>query len=266
MGAIYSKVFANILAADVGLNLLMWSHAALYSTEKYFDMTGALTYWIMIITGILQRNGNVSSRQIINSALTMLWSGRLGSFLVNRIGTDHIDVRFNYVRTRPAAFLVFWATQMLWCFLTAFPLYTLLAKDDTKNVQSTSVDYLSWTMWSFGFVIEVVADMQKRAFRANPINHGKFITSGLWAYSQHPNYAGEMIMAFAMWLSCSQSFVNTESAITFSSPVFVWFLLKHISGVRLLDAIAKKRWSNDPAYAAYCARTPVLFPLLSRVI
>ena len=77
----------------------------------------------------------------------------------------------------------------------------------------------------------MIADSQKRTFRSNPINKGKFITSGLWSYSQHPNYAGEMIMAFAMWLSSSQSFTSTESLATFSSPIFVWYLLKHISGV-----------------------------------
>ena len=97
MGAIFSKLFANIIGVDVALNLLMWGHSSIFSTEKYFDMTGAITYWTMIITGLLQRDGNVSSRQILNSALTMLWSGRLGSFLVSRIGADHIDVRFDYV-------------------------------------------------------------------------------------------------------------------------------------------------------------------------
>lgn len=229
-------------------------------------MTGALTYWTMIITGILQRDGNISSRQIINSALTMLWSGRLGAFLVNRIGADHVDVRFDSVRDKPMRFLVFWVVQMAWCFLTAFPLYTLLVRDDTRNDQGTTLDYFSWALWIFGFSIEVIADMQKRAFRFNPANHGKFITSGLWSYSQHPNYAGEMIMAFAMWLSSSQSFTSTEALVTFSSPVFVWYLLKHVSGVKLLDGIARKRWGNDPSYAAYCARTPVLFPFLSRFI
>ena len=231
MGAIFSKLFANIIGVDVALNLLMWGHSSIFSTEKYFDMTGAITYWTMIITGLLQRDGNVSSRQILNSALTMLWSGRLGSFLVSRIGVDHVDVRFDYVRTRPLNFLVFWTFQMFWCFFTAFPLYTLLAKDDTKNEQGTTLDYGCWALWAFGFAIEVIADSQKRAFRRNPINKGKFITSGLWSYSQHPNYAGEMIMAFAMWLSSSQSFTSTESLATFSSPIFVWYLLKHISGV-----------------------------------
>ena len=91
MGAIFSKLFANIIGVDVALNLLMWGHSSIFSTEKYFDMTGAITYWTMIITGLLQRDGNVSSRQILNSALTMLWSGRLGSFLVSRIGVDHVD-------------------------------------------------------------------------------------------------------------------------------------------------------------------------------
>jgi steroid 5-alpha reductase family enzyme len=110
-----------------------------------------------------------------------------------------------------------------------------------------------------GFLFEAVADDQKRRFRANPANEGRFIASGLWAWSRHPNYFGEITLWFGIALVALPALSGWQYA-TLISPVFVYLLLTRISGIPLLEARAKKRWGDEPAFQAYRARTPVLFP------
>jgi steroid 5-alpha reductase family enzyme len=119
--------------------------------------------------------------------------------------------------------------------------------------------WLGFALWLVGFLFEAVADDQKRRFRANPANEGRFITSGLWAWSRHPNYFGEITLWFGIALIALPALSGWQHA-TLISPVFVYLLLTRISGIPLLEARAKKRWGDEPAFREYKARTPVLFP------
>ena len=112
-----------------------------------------------------------------------------------------------------------------------------------------------------GFIIEVVADMQKRKFRINMANKGQFITSGLWSISRHPNYFGEIMI----WVGIS--FVTLPvligwQFITLISPIFVIFLLTRVSGINLLESAANDKWSTDKNYQDYKDKTSVLIPFL----
>jgi steroid 5-alpha reductase family enzyme len=116
-----------------------------------------------------------------------------------------------------------------------------------------------------GFAFEVIADEQKRRFRADPANHGTFITTGLWAWSQHPNYFGEITLWAGILVIAIPQLAGWNWLVVLS-PLFVALLLTRVSGINLLDAIAKKRWGDDPAWQAYVARTSVLFPRPPRSI
>jgi steroid 5-alpha reductase family enzyme len=116
-----------------------------------------------------------------------------------------------------------------------------------------------------GFAFEVIADEQKRRFRADPANHGTFITTGLWAWSQHPNYFGEITLWAGILVIAIPQLAGWNWLVVLS-PLFVALLLTRVSGINLLDAIAKKRWGDDPAWQAYVARTPVLLPRPPRSI
>jgi steroid 5-alpha reductase family enzyme len=113
-------------------------------------------------------------------------------------------------------------------------------------------------VWLVGFTIEVVADWQKSKFREE--NKGGFISSGLWSWSRHPNYFGEIVL----WIGIAMIAIPTLSGwqwATMISPIFVIVLLTQISGVRMLEASGKKRWGDDEAYQAYVNNTSVLIPL-----
>jgi steroid 5-alpha reductase family enzyme len=109
-----------------------------------------------------------------------------------------------------------------------------------------------------GLIFEIVADNQKTKFRNDPTNNDKFISSGLWSYSRHPNYAGEIIL----WLGLSIiafSSLNDWQYITLISPLFTYVLLVYISGVRILEASGRKKWGHLESYQDYLKKTPSLF-------
>ncbi|MEM7002066.1 MAG: DUF1295 domain-containing protein, partial [Pseudomonadota bacterium] len=112
-------------------------------------------------------------------------------------------------------------------------------------------------LWLAGFAIEVVADNQKSAFRTDPINEGQFIRTGLWAWSRHPNYFGEILLWCGIALMAWPVLSGWQLA-TLISPLFVVVLLTRISGVNLLERRADKEWGADQAYQEYKQNTPVL--------
>jgi steroid 5-alpha reductase family enzyme len=118
---------------------------------------------------------------------------------------------------------------------------------------------IGFLIWIFGFAIEVVADAQKSRFRADPMNKGKFIDTGLWARSRHPNYFGEIVL----WIGVAVialPILRGWQWVTLISPVFVTLLLTRISGVPMLEKRADEKWGGQEDYEAYKERTPVLIP------
>ena len=113
--------------------------------------------------------------------------------------------------------------------------------------------------WIFGFLFEVIADRQKVIF--NKTNKGKFISTGLWSFSRHPNYFGELVL----WLGITIISLPTFSEFQYLgliTPIFIYLLLTRVSGVYLLEELAEKRWGNSKDYISYKNNTPVFFPRL----
>ncbi|KAM3617502.1 uncharacterized protein V6R79_007149 [Siganus canaliculatus] len=182
---------------------------------------------------------------------------RLGTFLFMRILKDGHDRRFNNVRDSPGTFFVYWTIQAMWVFVTLLP--TLMLNTEKRDVPLGTRDYIGWTLWGIGFASEAIADQQKWLFKRNPDNAGKFIQSGLWAYSRHPNYFGEILQWTGLWLSAS-SVMQGPQYLSVASPLFVWFLLRFVSGIPILEKQAMKKWGSDPAFQDYIRNTPLLWP------
>ena len=116
-------------------------------------------------------------------------------------------------------------------------------------------------VWLIGFVIEVVADAQKSRFNADPANKGKFIRTGLWSRSRHPNYFGEIVL----WIGIAIIAIPVLQGwqwVAMISPVFVTILLTRISGIPLLQKKAEAKWGGQADYEEYKKNTPVLIPRL----
>jgi len=251
----------GVVRDGFAIQVAAWVVAATLQTERFYDAVGTSTFWWLTIKSFGLRKEKLL-RNYVNSGLVLLWSGRLGSFLVQRMLKDGKDSRFDGVRNKPGKFLFYWLMQGLWTVVTGLPVYLINSKtsEDPKDSQETTMqDIIGWSMWAIGFALQVAADSQKRAFRAKPENHDKFITSGVWAWSQHPNYFGEMLMWAGIWVSSSSQMQGVELA-TILCPLFNFCLLRFVSGVPLLQHHARKKWGSDSTWQQYHKQTPLLVP------
>lgn len=255
MGA-YSAVFMCAVVA-FAVNWLAFIPSALAQKDTYYDTVGALTY-LSVIGLAASYAWPLDTRAIVVAAMVGIWTIRLGSFLFSRIhASGGADQRFEKIKVNPPRFLVAWTLQAVWVIFTASAALVIITSQ-----QTAPLDGIFWAgaaIWVIGFAFEVVADSQKRQFKKDPANKGKFIDTGLWAWSQHPNYFGEFTLWFGI-LVMAVPLLSGWSWLAVISPIFVYMLLTRVSGVNLLDGIAKERWGDDPAYQAYRKNTPVMFP------
>ena len=233
---------------------LMFVHAWTNRTESLYDLTGSITYVVMIVAAVVL-SANYSPQALFIAGLIIVWAGRLGPFLYRRIKSAGEDRRFRQIKQNFGLFLMTWTLQGTWVFITAS---CALAAITSRSAGAVDAYFLAGgLMWLVGFAIEVVADRQKSAFRSAPANQDHFITTGLWAWSRHPNYFGEIILWLGIAVIAYPGLVGLQ-IYTLISPLFVVLLLTAISGVRMLETRGDKRWGDDPEYQAYKQRTPVL--------
>lgn len=249
-------VFAICGTLAFAINWAVFIPAALTQSEHYYDLTGGVTYITATAVAIALSN-ELDLRAMLVAAMVMVWSLRLASFLFMRISAAGSDSRFDTIKTRPARFLLAWTLQGLWVLLTAATAWVVITS--TVRVPLGVIGTVGIIIWSSGMLIEIISDNQKSKFRANPANAGKFISSGLWAWSRHPNYFGEITLWVGMAIVALPVLTGWQW-FTLISPIFVAFLLIKISGIPMLEETADKRWGGLDDYEAYKRNTPVLLP------
>ena len=249
-------VFALCGVLAFAINWLAFIPAALHQTERYYDLVGGITY-ISVTLFAVALSGELDLRAMLVAAMVMFWSLRLATFLFRRISRDGKDSRFDTIKNRPLRFFMAWTIQGLWVLLTAAAALAVI----TGGVRAPlgAIGIAGIAIWSIGILIEIVSDRQKSNFRSNPDNKGKFINSGLWAWSRHPNYFGEIVLWTGMAI-VAVPVLHGWQWVTLISPVFVTFLLTKVSGIPLLEEKADQRWGGQDDYEAYKRRTPVLVP------
>ncbi|HEY3311820.1 MAG TPA: DUF1295 domain-containing protein [Anaerolineales bacterium] len=232
--------------------------AYLLQTERFFDLTGSITY-ISVITIAFIFSKGVDGRSILLVVLVVIWAIRLGTFLFGRINKAGKDDRFDEIKPSFIRFLNVWTIQGLWVTFTMAAALTAITTTTRKELDLFAL--VGLLLWVFGFAIEVIADSQKSRFSANPDNKGRFIQTGLWSRSRHPNYFGEIILWVGVAL-IALPVLQGWQLVALISPVFVTLLLTRVSGVPLLEKKADKKWGGQEDYEAYKKRTPVLIPRL----
>jgi steroid 5-alpha reductase family enzyme len=236
------------------INWAAFVPANIAKTERYYDLTGSLTYLSVILLAVLLSDG-IDVRAVIVALMVAVWAIRLGSFLFRRIRREGKDRRFDEIKTNSVRFLMTWTLQGLWVLLTAAAALAIITSEERKPIGWVAVAGI--VVWVAGFAVEVVADRQKSAFRKSPANEGRFIRSGLWAWSRHPNYFGEI----TLWTGIAIMAIPVLSGWRYAvlvSPVFVALLITRVSGVPMLEARADKRWGDEEEYREYKRTTPVL--------
>ncbi|MBP1137372.1 steroid 5-alpha reductase family enzyme [Arthrobacter sp. PvP023] len=251
-------LFAVGVGAAFLIQWLAFIPAFKAQTEKFYDLTGALTYISITLLLVLLTPG-VDARGLLLAAMVVAWAARLGSFLFRRVSRHGKDDRFDEIKPSFLRFLNTWTIQGLWVVLTAAAAW--IAITSATRVALDGWALAGFVVWAAGFGIEIVADNQKGRFKADPANEGKFISTGLWSKSRHPNYFGEIVLWIGVLLIAIPVLEGWQW-VALLSPVFVALLLIKASGIPLLEKKADSKWGGQADYEAYKKNTPVLIPKL----
>ena len=254
--AIGNELVQNIILLAYIIQWIAFVPAYMFQTEKFYDLTGSLTYTsVFAYCMYLATLGTINWGSVIISILVIIWAVRLGTFLFTRIAKDGEDKRFRTIKPDMAQFFMTWTLQGMWVSVCSLCAITAIASD--TGIILNNIFYIGLLMFVGGFAIEIVADQQKSVFRAIPENRNKFITSGLWSKSRHPNYFGEITLWTGVAVMSFSSLSGAEY-LTLISPVFTYLLLVKISGVRMLEGRGQKTWGQDAEYIAYMKNTPMV--------
>ena len=256
---IYYCVFLSFI-----IHWIIFIPSALNKTEKFYDFTGMIAYLSIIAFALYQKyhllkvnNKVIDFDSILLGILISIWTLRLGIFLFYRVFKDGEDKRFRDVKKSPFKFFVWFTISGLWVSLTSIAAINIFTSEIKHN--NNYFLYLGSIIWLFGFLFEVISDYQKTKFKNDINNKDKFINTGLWSLSRHPNYFGEIILWIGIAIITIPSITGWQYII-FISPVFVYFLLTSVSGINLLEAKADKKWGSLESYKKYKKETPELIP------
>lgn len=253
-----TSVFVVCAALAFLINWMAFVPAAIAQSDKFYDLTGSITF-LSIVGAACWLSAPLDLRAIVLAAMVAIWATRLGLFLFRRIGASGgTDARFEKIKINPPRFFSVWTIQALWTIFTASSAIVVISATDPAPI-----GVFFWTgsaIWLAAFLVEVIADHQKSVFRADPANADRFITTGLWSWSQHPNYFGEIMM----WVGAvviALPLLSGWSWLVLASPLLIALLLTRVSGINMLDAAGQRKWGDDPDYQAYRHRTSVLIPM-----
>jgi steroid 5-alpha reductase family enzyme len=243
----------------LALNGAFFAVAAARRTDVVTDLSYSLTFALLAV--VLPLTGAREPSQLIASLLVLLWAIRLGGYLFRRILRMKVDHRFDAMRDKPLRFARFWLLQAVSVAVIMLPVSYLLDRSGAPGLGAWAV--AGAAVWLGGLLIEAVADAQKSAFRSKDENRGRFIASGLWRYSRHPNYFGEILVWWGLFLY-AVPFLEGAAFAVVVGPVFITVLLLFVSGIPLLERSADDKYGDDPAYRDYKRRTSILVPLPPR--
>jgi len=247
------------ILAVAGAFLIQWVVfviAYMKKSERFYDLTGSLTY-ISIITLSVLAIPEIDDRAVLLLVLVVVWATRLGTFLFTRVYKQGKDDRFDEIKVSFPRFLLTWTLQGLWVTFTAAAALTAITTTTRRELGWVAL--IGIIIWAFGLFFELIADVQKSQFKANPENEGGFIHNGLWAWSRHPNYFGEIVL----WIGVAVvalPVLRGWALLALVSPVWVILQLTLISGIPMLEKKADERWGGQEDYETYKRNTPVLFP------
>lgn len=253
-------VFALVVGLIFLIQIVAFIPAFINQSEQFYDLTGSLTYITMTILAAVLA-APLDARSALLVVLVLIWATRLGTFLFRRVRKAGKDSRFDDLKPSFTRFLNVWVIQALWITLTAGAAFAAITSAGRVDLDAFAVAGL--LVWLLGFTIEVIADLQKSRFRGDVANKGRFIHTGLWSWSRHPNYFGEITLWVGVALIALPA-LHGWQLVTLISPVFVFLLITRVSGVPLLEKHADKTWGGQADYEAYKSRTSVLVPLPPR--
>ncbi|MDX9801972.1 MAG: DUF1295 domain-containing protein [Spirochaetia bacterium] len=225
-------------------------------SDKFTDITYSLTFFLLSLFALLNSSG-AGWQQAAVFLMVTIWAARLGSYLLYRVIKTGRDKRFDGRRENFKAFAAFWALQAAAVWIIMLPQIFFI----TENTGSGILFFIAGAIvWAAGFIIETAADMQKFSFRNKSENNGKWIESGLWKYSRHPNFFGETLLWWGLFI-ITIPLLEGFYWLVIAGPIFITFLLLFVSGVPTVEKQSENKYGNDPYYVLYKRTTSIFIPL-----
>ncbi|KAJ6591819.1 DUF1295-domain-containing protein [Mycena vulgaris] len=287
--ALDSYYLALTLLVTTAYQLLGFAIAYTFQVDKITDLTGGSNFFILALLTLLA-GGTFHTRNVVTSILVMIWAVRIAGFLFFRVLMTGHDGRFDEIRKHFFKFLAFWIAQILWVWIVSLPVVILnspaisdVGHGGSNPPFGTSRDIAGIVLWALGLFIEATADMQKYRYKSSKTtSKDKPISVGLWAYSRHPPYFGEMMCWWGIWILClspttNGSLSSSAQSAQYSailSPIFTVIVLMFGSGVPTSAKPQAKRFylkSHGPTardedsviweqYKMYLRKTSILIP------
>jgi len=250
----------NALALFVFFNIF-FIIAQIKKNNGIADMAWGLGFVVVAITSLLYQ-GDYSIQALAVTALVLLWGLRLFFYIGLRNWSKPEDFRYVEMRKKwktnvklKAYFIVF-MLQMTFLYIISLPIQLV----NLVEFELTMIGYIivgvGVFLWVVGFYFEAVGDQQLKNFKKNPENKGKILSTGLWKYTRHPNYFGEALMWWSVWI-VSMASLSLTNLFGIVGPIFITYLLLYVSGVPLLE----KKYKENAAFQAYAKKTSIFFPL-----
>ncbi len=238
------------------IQILFFIFAASLKTDKVTDFAYGTSFIINALF-ILLITGNISWEKILLLIMISFWGFRLVGYLFIRILKIKKDKRFDGIREDFWRFASFWFLQAVSIWIISLPITLLMKAESTKAFALTTG--LGTFIWIIGFVLEATSDQQKFAFLNKSENQGKFIDTGLWAYSRHPNYFGEILCWVGIFIYVA-SLLEGGIILLLASPLFITILLLFVSGIPPSEKVMDEKFGKNSAYLEYKKKTPILIP------
>lgn len=245
-------------ALSLAINLFFFTVALTLRTDKVTDFSYSLSFVVMAPLLLLSRGKAFSVQQLLTTLAIVLWGLRLGSYLFMRILKTGRDERFDDKRNNPGRLAGFWTLQTVavWMIMLPFSFYLTRRSAEVSSIVSIA----GFTVYSIGMVLESVSDYQKYSFKRQSGNRDHWMDRGLWAYSRHPNYFGEMLVWWGLF-AVTLPYLSGIQYVSVMGPVFITLLLLFVSGIPLLEKSAEKKYGQNPDYRRYRDSTSLLIPL-----
>lgn len=239
------------------VQIFFFAFAVTFKSDKVTDLSYGLSFVVIAITLLLLRE-RVSTDVVLLTIMIVSWGIRLAGYLFIRILKIKKDKRFDGIRESFLKFGGFWLLQGISIWIIMIP-STIYIGNESIITNFSLLTYIGFSIWLFGLIIETIADIQKFKFKNKPENKDNYISTGVWKYSRHPNYFGEMLC----WWGIFVYVLPLLSGITYLSiigPIFITILLLFFSGVPTIERKYNKKYAEDDSYKAYKKSTSLIVP------